>query len=212
MSQWNDDKEWADQFMPEIKRILGLYVIGPAPDEDDRERNTDLIVLNLRPCRIACRIRKYKHLAEYGDQFTIRSGRPNGRKTELTKIIEGWGEFLFYGFADRDDFRLAHWTIADLNVFRIGLLRLILQHHKMPGIQKGNLDGSSTFHAFRWIDFPDIVVASTKLPDPLPAASEPNEDLQIPKDAELNDHDIHVLRNVMDVFKGTVTWKETSHE
>ena len=61
MANWENDKRWSDKFLPEIKMILGLHLIGEPPIEEDCERNTDLIVLKMEPVRIACRIRKYKY-------------------------------------------------------------------------------------------------------------------------------------------------------
>ena len=100
MSEWQKDKRWSDRFLPEIKRILGEHLISEPPIEEDAERNTDLMVLRLDAVRIGCRVRKYEYLKQYGDEFTIRAGRPTGAKTELTKIIEGWGNYFFYGFSD----------------------------------------------------------------------------------------------------------------
>ncbi len=33
MSEWKDDQHWADFVMPEIKKILGLYLIGEPTDD-----------------------------------------------------------------------------------------------------------------------------------------------------------------------------------
>src|SRR4030042_5530071 len=105
---WGRDKQWSDRFIPEIKGILGQYLIGEAKEED-QERNTDLIVLKMEVVRVACRIRKYEYIIKYGDEFTIRSSRPSGAKTELTKILEGWGNYLFYGFSNEHENQLYKW-------------------------------------------------------------------------------------------------------
>jgi len=52
MNGWTSDKAWSDQYMPAIKRILGEHLIGAAPQEDDQERNTDLIVLRMEAVRL----------------------------------------------------------------------------------------------------------------------------------------------------------------
>ena len=162
MNQWQRDKKWADKFLPEIKSILGRYLIGEAPREEDAEHNTDLIVLKMDAVRIGCRMRKYDYLIMYGDEFTIRSGRPSGMKTELTKIIEGWGDYFFYGFSDADETQIARWTLADMKVFRLWYNRKLARAKSMsfPGIKKDNSDGSSSFVAFRWADFPDDFIVS----------------------------------------------------
>lgn len=158
MSDWKSDKRWSDRFLPEIKQILGLYLIGEPPQEEDSERNTDLIVLKMEPVRIACRIRRFEYMKKYPNEITIRSGRPSGVKTELTKIMEGWGDFFFYGFANEDETRLAMWRLCDLKEFRVWLFRK-LYTGKMPGIEKPNGDGSSTFHAFNVNECEKIIYA-----------------------------------------------------
>ena len=107
MRAWQLDKRWADRFLPEIKRILGEHLIGEPPEEEDQEHNTDLMVLKMDAVRVACRVRRNQYIDRYGDEFTIRAGRPNGSKTELTKIVEGWGDYFFYGFSDENETALS---------------------------------------------------------------------------------------------------------
>jgi len=107
--------------------------------------------------RIGVRIRQQEYLDKYGDEFTIRSGRPSGRKTELTKIVEGWGDYFFYGFGNYETRELVRWTIGNLNVFRLYFNRYLASHNKgeYPGKAKNNTDGSSSFMAFNINDMPD---------------------------------------------------------
>ena len=153
---WQEEKRWSDRFLPEIKRILGELFIGEPPQEEDAERNTDLIVLKLEPLRFGCRIRRNEYLARYGGEFTIRSGRPSGVKTELTKIIEGWGDYLFYGFSDAEEKLLAKWTIIDLKAFRLWYMRKLAACEKAGSAQNNN-DDSSGFIAFLLADMPDAI-------------------------------------------------------
>lgn len=157
---WQRDKAWSDGLLTEIKGILGVHLIGEPPVEEDAERNTDLMVLRMDAVRIGVRIRRHPYLARYGDEFTIRAGRPRGTKTELAKIIEGWGDFFFYGFSDPDGTRLAKWTLADMKVFRATYARMLAASDKgqIPGVSKANHDGSSSFAAFRWSQFPAAFV------------------------------------------------------
>ena len=161
MTEWKKDKEWSDRFLPAIKRILGEYLISEPPVEEDAERNTDLIVLRLDAVRIACRVRTFEYLTSYGNEFTIRSGRPSGVKTELTKIIEGWGEYLFYGFSDKDELKLAKWILGDLRALRLYINRNLCQNKK-PWIEKLNRDNSSSFVAFRYKNIPNFLVATSE--------------------------------------------------
>jgi hypothetical protein len=161
---WKNDKRWSDRFLPQIKGILGLHLIGEPPAEEDAERNTDLMVLRMDAVRIGCRVRKHHYLAQYGNEFTIRAGRPSGVKTELTKIIEGWGDYFFYGFSNEPETRLEFWALADMRVFRRHYALMLARSMPgvAPGVSKQNRDNSSSFAAFRWNDFPpEFVVAAS---------------------------------------------------
>jgi len=162
-TDWKFDKNWSDRFLPNIKRILGEYLISTAPIEEDAQRNTDLIVLTMAAVRIGCRIRRHNYLARYADEFTIRSDRPSGTKTELAKIIEGWGDYFFYGFSNEDETDLVAWFIGDLKAFRIyWSTQLVNNQGRMPGIEQPNGDGSSHFRAFKIGDLPNSFIIARK--------------------------------------------------
>lgn len=162
MTGWQSDKAWSDRFLTEIKGILGLYLIGEASADEDQQRNTDLIVLRMEAVRIAVRIRRFKYWLDYPDQFTIRSGRPSGTETELAKILSGWGDYMFYGFADEPESHLHAWMLGDLRVFRLWFQRETLRRKAMPGIPKPNGDRSSIFHAFRVGEMPPSFLVAAK--------------------------------------------------
>lgn len=164
MRGWQSDKRWSDTFLPEIKAILGVHLIAEPPIEEDQSRNTDLIVLRLDAVRVGCRIRRAdRYIDRYADEFTIRTSRPNGNKTELAKVIEGWGDYFFYGFGDAQAGNLVQWGLGDLRVFRLWFNRYMAHNGgRLPGIEKQNTDGSSEFRAFRWGSLPaEFVVASS---------------------------------------------------
>lgn len=164
------DKKWSDRFLPQVKRVLGEYLIGEAPFEEDRDRNTDLIVLRLDPVRVGCRIRRNSYLQRWPDEFTIRSDRPSGQKTELAKIVEGWGDYFFYGFSDASETVLERWTLADLRVFRLWFNTEIVKNKgAVPGQAQPNKDGSSSFRAFKWCNLPpQFIVAASQRQDGQP--------------------------------------------
>lgn len=150
MTTWRENKAWADKFLPEMKRIVGEHLIGEAPEEEDWQRNTDLIVLTMRPLRIACRVRRHEFLAQHADEFTMRAECKSGNKTELAKVVEGWGDYMLYAFADADEKGLARWTLIDLNAFRLWFVRHLAKNAgKMPGREYWNKDGRSKLRAFR---------------------------------------------------------------
>jgi len=159
MEKWKELKAWSDRFLPEIKRHLGEFLIGEPKDfEEDKEHNTDLTVLELRAVRIACRVRRDKYREKYGDEFTVRSEVRSGNKTELAKIIEGWGNYIFYGFADGQ--YLTQWFIGDLNAFRLWFTSELARNKGvLPGIPQTNFDGSSDFRAFKKNRIPNFIIA-----------------------------------------------------
>ena len=109
--------------------------------------------------RVACRVRRFRYLAEYPFDFTVRSDRPNGVDTELAKILAGYGDYLVYAFASQDEQSLIAWRILDLRQFRLWFHRQTLQHKTMPGMALKNEDGSSAFRAFDVRRMPAGVVA-----------------------------------------------------
>jgi len=49
---WQNDKGWSDQFMPDIKAVLGQHLLGEASMDEDAKHATDLVVLQMKNVRI----------------------------------------------------------------------------------------------------------------------------------------------------------------
>jgi hypothetical protein len=145
---WRQDKEWSDKFILEIQRIFGEVFFSLPSLADDQLRNTDLICLDMSGKRIGCRVRKKEYLYKYPFEFTMRSSRPRGTKTELQKIIEGWGDYFFYGFSNSTETGFLQWLIGDLHIFRKS------KDIEALGITKVNFDQSSNFKSFKWGEMP----------------------------------------------------------
>lgn len=162
LPMWKNDKKWSDQFIPEIKGILGQILISEAPLTEDREHNTDLMVFKMDSVRIGCRIRRKQYM-NYVGQFTIRCSRPSGQKTEMAKILEGWGDIFFYGF-EGDDGELGAYGVGDLSVFRLHIVTTLakMQAGQFPGEKRENKDDSSAFRAYNWKDMPPGFVLRQK--------------------------------------------------
>lgn len=157
-SKKSQDFDWQTTLMPYVKQACAPYVIHEAPAEEDIKRNTDLA---LYPSRISVRIRRYADMFKknYANEFTIRSNRPSGAETELSKIISGWGDYTFYGFANADCTGLAAWMLGDLNVFRRWFMYQMAKNNgALPGIEQPNPDGSSLFRVFTISELPDNFV------------------------------------------------------
>ena len=156
---YRSDRRWADRYIPQLKRIVADLLVAPAPEAEDMQRNTDLIVLRAEALRVACRVRRFRYLAEYPHEFTIRSGRPNGVETELAKLLAGYGDYLVYAFAAHDEGSLAAWRVIDLRRFRLWFHLQTVERGQMPGTVLRNDDGSSAFRAFDVRQMPANVVA-----------------------------------------------------
>ena len=83
---------------------------------------------------------------------------PNGAKTELGKVVEGWGDYLFYGHADPTEERLRAWMLLDLRVFRLWLQQYPYRYGRAPGIEKRNSDSSFRVFDVRRLP-PEFVIA-----------------------------------------------------
>ncbi len=152
------DFDWQRKFIPSIKRILANYLITEAPWKEDAQHNTDLMVLEAEVVRVGCRVRSNEY-ARYHDEFTVRLSRPNGTKTELAKLLSGWGNFFFYGIANADESDFCAWLLGDLNEFRLWHHHYLATHQgKWPGVTKPNRDGSSEFQVYKITDLPSDFV------------------------------------------------------
>jgi len=153
---WQPEKRWSDRFTPEIKGILGQCLIRGGDFVEDKRENTDLITLVLDPVRVACRVRRNSYL-RFINEFTVREARPTGAPTELEKILDGYGDLLFYGFCDTAEQALVYWRLLDLDVFRD------IYHHPLgyTGEPHSNTDRSSDFRVFRISMFPASLVVAT---------------------------------------------------
>ncbi len=158
---YDSQRAFSDVFIPEIKTILGGFLVKTAPAHEDRAHATDLI-LSLGDTRIACRMRTHRYWLRYRDEFTIRGPR-GGDGTELPKIAAGWGDLMFYGFACPDAARVYAWTLADLKAFRLAI-------HQDPALVARTIDnGDGTcFYPFRWDSFPGAFIVGRGGPWPVP--------------------------------------------
>lgn len=156
--EWKRDKDKTDTFLPYIKWMLGEVFVQAAPIEVDQKEATDYVMLDVKPYRVACRVRDYSYWQRYGGEFTIRSRRPAGTKTELDKIIDGWCDFMFYGFADETYTYIYAATLIDLKAFRAALIREAAGGPKLISEERLNKDNSSSFRAYNIAALPAGVV------------------------------------------------------
>lgn len=161
---YKEQRRWSDHFIPQIKRIVGPQLMSVTPDEIDCSQATDLYIFTARDMRIAARVRRNEYL-KWKYQFTIRSKLDSGVPTELSKIVNGWGDWMFYAFSDEAEKQFALWWLIDLHALRAALIR---DRGSLKYGDKPNGDGTH----FKWFDLrsfpahPPIIVAGS---DHLPA-------------------------------------------
>lgn len=163
MSSWDKDKNWSDLYLPQIRAIVGPLLLEPAPLEMDLREATDLKILKARDMRIACRLRRPGYADRYPFEFTIRSQRHHN-KTELEKILNGFGDWAFYGHVDNAE-RLNRYLLLDLDWFRAVIFYDNNHHRWLPAngvaVEKMNFDKSSVFMAYDVRYFPPEMVIAT---------------------------------------------------
>lgn len=156
-STYEEDKNWSDQFMDEIKIKLAPHVLSEASFYEDANHATDLLTCESRPLRIGVRIRRHRYL-DYADEITIRCQRMTNVPTEAEKIASGWGDLFFYGFCDEHESSLEAWTIIDLTVFRRWYLK---NWFRIDRCRSYTNDDGSQFLAIRILELPDDAVLAS---------------------------------------------------
>ena len=56
MNIYQTNRNWSDQFLPQIKRIVGSHLLETSPDPLDWHQATDLLMLDARDMRIAASV------------------------------------------------------------------------------------------------------------------------------------------------------------
>lgn len=160
---YQSDRTWSDQFIPEIRRIVGPYLLQESSFEVDANQAADLVVLKARNMTIAARIRRHGYADRYPFEFTIRSKRDSGSKTELAKLMEGWGDWMFYAHASKSSNLFDRWMLIDLSAWREHLLRTGYASQGWKHLAKNQSNGDGTyFVAFDVRKFPsNLLIASS---------------------------------------------------
>jgi len=184
------DRKWSDQFIPAMRKIIGPHLLETSSFEVDTQQAADLVVFRARDVTIACRVRRHGYAERYPYDFTIRSARDSGARTELEKFTDGWGDWMFYGHAAQNDPIVERWWLIDLDAWRAAMIR---DHKSIVMVETPNGDGTH-FIAFDVRSFqvrpkckPLVIAASHEFyPLPLvsaarrPAAPQVNTDNDCP--------------------------------
>lgn len=172
MGFYSNDRRWSDRFIEPIKQIVGPHLVVATPNEIDCKQAADLMVFTARDVRIAARVRRHGYATRYRYEFTVRAKRDTGSETELSKIINGWGDWMFYGHADESEGYFELWWLIDLHAFRAALIRDSMNRKSMNGNSikhQDQMNGDGTyFKAFDLRSFPPIppilIAGSVALP------------------------------------------------
>ena len=152
------DRVWSDAHIEQVKKLIGPYLLEVSPFKVDTEQASDLVVLQNKSIKVACRLRRPPFAEKYGGQFTIRFHRTNRIKTEFAKIIDGWADWLFYGHVN-DEGCIHAWWLLSLDIFRATLIR---DPDSIRCEHKRNRDGTTEFMAYDIASFPSgLVIASS---------------------------------------------------
>lgn len=117
-SSYSLDRKWSDRFIPQIKALIGPFLLQESEPEVDMKQATDLVILKADDVAIACRVRRHGYADKYPDQFTVRAHRDSGARTELSKIMNGWADLMFYGHASEDETMIDKWMLLNMDQFR----------------------------------------------------------------------------------------------
>jgi hypothetical protein len=152
--------EKSKKSMPEVRSILGRYILRSATPEEDMKQATDL-VLEAKNLKIAVRVRDSRY-ANFANEFTIRSTAGGGVPTEFQKIMVGHADWLFYGF-EHPTGKINPWYILDLSVFRT-TVRDAMSGLITIGMKDVSNNDGSAFKAFQINTFPPaFVIASSDI-------------------------------------------------
>jgi len=159
-SNYLENRNWSDLFITQLKRELGEAFIDIAPEYKDTQEATDLVVFGIGELCFACRVRRFEYFEKFKDQFTIRLKLPNYRKSELDKIMEGFGDFYFYGFSNKrnDGSGFIKYIIFDLKIFREWFDYLKRSSRKECWEKRSNINNSPDFLAFKIDCFPSNMI------------------------------------------------------
>jgi hypothetical protein len=146
----------------EFKKLGKVVKVKQSSVEQDTKQNIDMLVYIkdvAEPIQVSCRVRGLNYFNDrFKDDFSIRI-KMNGKFTELSKILEGKGQFILYGFVgnvnEDKDYLVRYYTIYDFDVFRTHVYDLIIAGRFE---EKKNTDGVSSVAFFNSKNFPREII------------------------------------------------------
>ena len=148
---YKQNRTWSDNLLPKVKIILSDFVIKESTYFEDTKQVTDL---KTNSSTFGVRIRTYEYFERYPDDFTVR-------KTELPKIMEGYPDFYFYGFLNREQSDFIRYFIGDMFIFRRWYFDNDIDRLQLTCLK--NRDGSHPFYVFNIKNFPKNFIVKTNI-------------------------------------------------
>jgi hypothetical protein len=137
---YKSNRTFSDKFERQMKRILGdLFFMNDF--YMDTKENTDLMLLSAANLNFACRIRKFQYFKRYPNDITIRCKSFHNQETEIHKIINGYGDYMFYGFCNLEETKIIDYKIIDLKKLRAEFIRSPTRRKELMNPKK-NTDGT----------------------------------------------------------------------
>jgi len=150
---YEDDRGFESLMMPRVmESIKSRHLLRLADDDKDMKEVSDLQILKAGDIRIGVRMRRPEYLEKFPWDVTFRCKRDTGSATEWSKIQDGWGDLMFYGFANpywKMFQSIVKWTLVSLHAVR----RIVKEGKALPGNPISNHDGTY-FYAIdirRWM-------------------------------------------------------------
>jgi len=161
---YREDRTWSDERLDIVKALIGRHIMEAGNEIQDMQKMGDLVVLGGKETKIGVRIRTGNFRENFRYDFTLRTWRSSGAKTEFEKILEGWGDYFFYGFSpERNSTIIDPWYLLSLDAFR---------HHwrcSRDMLTHGEVRNRDNATGFRWFN----ILSFPKTPSILVHASEP---------------------------------------
>jgi len=89
MGTYEKRRRWSDQYLREIKDLVGPHLLQATPKWIDIDEASDLMVLGARSQTVAARVRKHRYLERYPHDITFRAKTWGGHKSEMEKVMDG---------------------------------------------------------------------------------------------------------------------------
>lgn len=155
MSEFDRQFGWQAQYIDEVIRLIAPHIITVSRPEVDKKENGDLELAFPRNGTVSVRLRTQKY-ARYAGEITFRSRSRNGGYTELSKLIDGYGDYFFYGHvSDAGD--MWFWHLLSLNAVRAAFTR---SPRLLKRPEKQNPDGTRFLVFSPETDFPSAILAT----------------------------------------------------